>query len=95
MSRTRHVQSADGTPIAYHTSGTGPPLVLVHGASADSTVLSLLTPLLQPHYTVHAVDRRGRGRSGDAPTYDIGLEYADVAAVVDQVAATSGRTVSL
>jgi pimeloyl-ACP methyl ester carboxylesterase len=95
MSRTSHVQSADGTPIAYHTSGTGPPLVLIHGASADSTVLSLLTPLLQPHYTVHAVDRRGRGRSGDAPTYDMSLEYADVAAVVDQVAAASGRTVSL
>ena len=57
--------------------------MLVHGASADSTVLSLLTPLLEPHYTVHAMDRRGRGHSGDATAYDIGLEYADVAAVVD------------
>ena len=66
MSRISHVQSVDGTRIGYRTSGAGPPLVLVHGASADSTVLSLLTPLLEPHYTVHAMDRRGRGLSGDA-----------------------------
>lgn len=95
MSRIRHVQSVEGTPIAYRTSGTGPPLVLVHGASADSTVMSLLAPLLEPHYTVHAVDRRGRGCSGDAPTYDLSLEYADIAAVVDEVAVTSGRAVSV
>ena len=95
MSRISHVQSVDHTRIAYRTGGSGPPLVLVHGASADSTVLSLLTPLLEPHYTVHAMDRRGRGHSGDAMVYDIGLEYADVAAVVDQVAGATGRAVSL
>lgn len=95
MSCISHVESVDGTRIAYRTGGSGPPLVLVHGASADSTVLSLLTPLLEPHYTVHAMDRRGRGHSGDATAYDIGLEYADVAAVVDQVAAASSRAVSL
>ena len=95
MSRISHVQSVDQTRIAYRTGGSGPSLVLVHGASADSTVLSLLTPLLEPHYTVHAMDRRGRGHSGDAMVYDIGLEYADVAAVVDQVAGANGRAVSL
>jgi pimeloyl-ACP methyl ester carboxylesterase len=91
MSRTAHVQSIDGVRIGYRTTGTGPPLVLVHGASADSTVMALLIPLLQQHYTVHAVDRRGRGQSGDAPTYDIALEYADIAAVVDECARAGGR----
>jgi pimeloyl-ACP methyl ester carboxylesterase len=95
MSHISHVQSVDGTRIGYRTSGTGPPLVLVHGASADSTVMSLVTPLLESYYTVHAVDRRGRGLSGDAPGYDITREYADVAAVVDHVARASGRAVSL
>jgi pimeloyl-ACP methyl ester carboxylesterase len=31
------VISADGTPIAYRRSGEGPPLVLVHGGTADHT----------------------------------------------------------
>ena len=95
MSRISHVRSVDGTRIGYRTSGTGPPLVLVHGASADSTVMSLLTPLVEQHYTVHAVDRRGRGVSGDRPVYDITLEYADVAAVVDERARATGQTISL
>ena len=61
MPRIAHVQSIDGVPIGYRTTGTGPPLVLAHGASADSTVMALLIPLLQRQYTAHAVDRRGRG----------------------------------
>ena len=95
MPRIAHVQSVDGARIGYRTSGTGPPLVLVHGASADSTVMSLLSPLLERHYTVHAVDRRGRGLSGDAPTYHITLEYADIAAVVDDCARAADRAVSV
>jgi pimeloyl-ACP methyl ester carboxylesterase len=95
MSRIAHVRSVDGARIGYRTTGTGPPLVLMHGASADSTVMSLLIPLLERHYTVHAVDRRGRGLSDDAPTYDITLEYADIAAVVDDRARAADRTVSV
>jgi pimeloyl-ACP methyl ester carboxylesterase len=95
MSGAHHVTSVDGTPIGYATSGTGPPLVMVHGATADHTALSRVIPLLETHYTVHAVDRRGRGLSGDRSPYDITLEYADVARVVDQVARETGGTVSL
>jgi pimeloyl-ACP methyl ester carboxylesterase len=32
-----HAVSRDGTEIAYWTSGKGPPLVLVHGTTADHT----------------------------------------------------------
>ncbi len=95
MSGIQHVISVDGTRIGFATSGNGPPLVMVHGATADHRVLSQLVPLLEPHYTVHAVDRRGRGLSGDAASYDIALEYADVAAVVDRVAAETGEAVSV
>ena len=90
-----HVVSADGTRIGFRTSGTGPPLVMVHGGSADSSVLSKVVPLLEPHLTVHAMDRRGRGLSDDGASYDVTLEYADVAAVVDAVAKRSGQQVSL
>jgi pimeloyl-ACP methyl ester carboxylesterase len=65
---TRQVTSRDGTKIAYWTSGEGPPLVLVHGASADHTRWQPLLPYLESHATVHALDRRGRGARGDGPT---------------------------
>jgi pimeloyl-ACP methyl ester carboxylesterase len=85
------VVSRDGTQIAYWTSGGGPPIVLVHGAPADHNRWRPLLSYLEPHVTVHALDRRGRGASGDAPEYLLEREYEDVAAVVDAVAASGQR----
>jgi pimeloyl-ACP methyl ester carboxylesterase len=94
MTVTR-VVSRDGTEIAYWTSGDGPPLVLVHGTTADHTRWRTLLPYLEPHATVHAMDRRGRGTSGDGPAYDMAREFEDVAAVVDAVADASGSAVDV
>ena len=87
--------SRDGTEIGWWTSGEGPPLVLVHGAVADHRRWRPLLPYLEPHATVHALDRRGRGGSGDAPGYDLAREFEDVAAMVDAVAESSGSAVDL
>ncbi|MEX0347437.1 MAG: alpha/beta fold hydrolase [Rhizobiaceae bacterium] len=82
-----NVTSADGTKIAFEISGNGPPLILVHGASASSARWGKVRPLLEAHFTVVAVDRRGRGESGDGSgPYAIEAEYADVAAVVEAMA---------
>jgi pimeloyl-ACP methyl ester carboxylesterase len=89
------VESRDGTEIAVWTSGHGPPLVLVHGAVADHARWRPLLPHLEPHVTVHAMDRRGRGASGDAPGYAIEREFEDVAAVVDAVVDASGSVTDL
>ena len=89
------VSSRDGTPIGFFTSGDGPPLLLVHGALGDHTRWDVLRPYLEPHVTVHAMDRRGRGASGDHPDYAIEREYEDVAAVVDRVAAKTGSGVDV
>jgi pimeloyl-ACP methyl ester carboxylesterase len=89
------VTSRDGTTIAWWTSGRGPPLVLVHGGIGDHTRWGPLLPYLEPHVTVHAVDRRGRGASGDAPRYELARESEDVAAVVDAVAGASGTPVDV
>ena len=84
----RHVVSRDGTPIAVFSSGDGPPLILVHGTTADHTTWRTAAPLLQRGFRVHSIDRRGRGASGDGDgPYDIGLEFDDLAAVADAVAA--------
>jgi pimeloyl-ACP methyl ester carboxylesterase len=89
------VTSRDGTEIGYWTTGQGPPLVLVHGALGDHTRWSALRPYLEPHFTIHAMDRRGRGASGDHPEYDFAREVEDVAAVVNAVAVASGSPVDV
>jgi pimeloyl-ACP methyl ester carboxylesterase len=76
-------------------SGEGPPLVLVHGATADHHRWRPLLPYLERRFTVRALDRRGRGESGDAPTYDIVREFEDVAAVVDAVAEDTSSPVDV
>jgi pimeloyl-ACP methyl ester carboxylesterase len=79
------ITSKDGTLIAFERSGKGPPLVLVHGTTADHTRWKPILPRLEGHFTVYAVDRRGRGGSGDTPGYTIESEFDDIAAVVDAI----------
>ena len=78
------VTSPDGTRIGCHLSGKGPPLVLVHGTSGTHGGFDLVQPNLAESFTLIAIDRRGRGTSGDAPgPYAIEREFEDLAAVVD------------
>ena len=93
----RTVRSTDGTPIAVFASGdpSGPPVLLVHGTTADHTAFRTVDPLLGERFAVHAVDRRGRGASGDGPAYAIEREFEDVAAVADRLADESGRPIGV
>lgn len=81
------IQSTDGTTIAFERRGDGPPLVLVHGSAGHHVEWREVVPSLAESFTVYAMDRRGRGESGDSEEYAIEREYEDVAAVVDHVAA--------
>jgi pimeloyl-ACP methyl ester carboxylesterase len=94
----RRITAPDGVRIAVFRSGDGPPLVLVHGATADHTTWRTSGPLLAARHTLHAVDRRGRGASGDGEPdrpYAIEREFDDLAVVVDAVAAESGSRVDV
>lgn len=81
------VISMDGTRIGWARTGDGPPLVLVHGTTADRTRWKPVLPAFEERFTVFAVDRRGRGASGDAANYAIEREYEDIAAVVNAIGA--------
>jgi pimeloyl-ACP methyl ester carboxylesterase len=59
------ITSTDGTTIAYQRSGDGTPLVLVHGTAGDHRRWAPVLPAFEQQFTVCAVDRRGRGGSGD------------------------------
>ncbi|HWB57177.1 MAG TPA: alpha/beta hydrolase [Gaiellaceae bacterium] len=80
-----HVRSSDGTRIGYRRSGEGPPLVLVHGTTGAHWSFGYVLPELVGRFTVHALDRRGRGESGDAADYAIEREFEDVACLVDSL----------
>jgi pimeloyl-ACP methyl ester carboxylesterase len=79
------VTAVDGTPIAYWHSGDGPPLILVHGSFDDHNVWAPVLPAFEEHFTVYAVDRRGRGGSGDGTGYSLESEAADIAEVVESI----------
>ncbi len=98
---SRVVGSADGTRIAAFSSGpprpdaAAPPLILVHGAAADHTTFRVIGPRLAARYAIHAIDRRGRGASGDTPPYAIEREFEDVAAIADAIALDTGGRVTV
>jgi pimeloyl-ACP methyl ester carboxylesterase len=76
------VEAPDGVAIACEVSGEGPPLVLVHGAGSARWSFDAVRPHLERGFTVIAIDRRGRGDSGDGDEYALERECEDVAAVV-------------
>lgn len=101
----RFVRSRDGTSIAVFSSGVAEarrarvgsaPVLLVHGTTADHLTFRVVAPMLGTRYRLHAMDRRGRGDSGDVPdAYAISREFEDVAAVADALAAETGGNVDV
>lgn len=85
MNQAEQTTSTDGTIISFRRSGTGRPLLLVHGTTADHRRWSPILPQFEQHFTVFAMDRRGRGGSTDAPEYALLREAEDVAAVVEAI----------
>ncbi|HUA21133.1 MAG TPA: alpha/beta hydrolase [Bryobacteraceae bacterium] len=80
------VRSADGVEISVQKAGSGPPLLLIHGALLNGSISwGMVMPQLAQHFTVHAMDRRGRAPSGDGKEYSLSLEADDIAAVVQAI----------
>jgi pimeloyl-ACP methyl ester carboxylesterase len=83
----RHsVISADGTRVGLLTAGQGPALLVVHGGMGCIESWQPLWGTLTSQWRVTAMDRRGRGTSGDTAPYDLSREYQDVAAVTASLA---------
>lgn len=81
------VTSRDGTAIAYETSGSGPPLILVDGAMCyrASGPMRPLAEALRDRFTVVAYDRRGRGESGNTLPWSLDREIEDIEALLAAV----------
>lgn len=79
---TRSVVSADGTPIMVEETGSGVPLVLMHGGTASTRVWDALLPALSERYRCVAAGRRGYPQSGVVASHSFASEADDVAAVL-------------
>jgi pimeloyl-ACP methyl ester carboxylesterase len=77
--------STNQTKIAYQKTGSGTPLLMVHGTNGSHAHWNMALPMLTKHFTVYAMERRGRGESGDDSTYTIEHEFEDVAALANTI----------
>ncbi|HVF31500.1 MAG TPA: alpha/beta hydrolase [Acidimicrobiales bacterium] len=86
MGETVQVHSADGAHIGFERIGSGPPLLLVHGGTADRSRWKPVVPALSARFTLLIPDRRGRGLSKEEPeAYAIEREAEDLLAIVESV----------
>jgi pimeloyl-ACP methyl ester carboxylesterase len=82
------VTSADATTIAYETLGSGAGLIVVGGVLSTSGDYMDLGRELAGSFTVHLMERRGRGASGpQGPGYDVEKECEDLLAVQNETGA--------
>lgn len=72
--------------LNYERTGSGEPLVLVHGSWVDGPSWSTLAPFLEPYFEVVTYDRRGHGRSEGDPGSGSALEDAkDLAGLIESL----------
>ncbi len=74
----------DGVEIYYVVGGSGPPLLLVHGAPQSHVMWRSVAPALAESFTVVIPDLRGYGRSGkpDRADYSKRRMAADLTALM-------------
>ncbi len=81
-----NVASNDGAEISVQKTGSGPALLLIHGALLNGTLSwGAVLPKFRESFTTYAMDRRGRAPSGDALEYSIEREADDIARVVEAI----------
>jgi pimeloyl-ACP methyl ester carboxylesterase len=79
----RTLTGSMGHTISYTVDGSGPPLVLVHGAFSDhETNWTFVAPQFREQFTVYAIARRGRGATDRTDDHTLEDEAQDVADVV-------------
>ncbi len=83
--RTAELPTGD-TTIFVRSSGSGPPLLLLHGFPETQLMWRSVAPLLARRFTVVCADLRGYGRSGCPPSSPDHAPYAKRAMARDMVA---------
>lgn len=89
MQRSQAVASANGATIHYQTVGSGPPLIVVPGGMSIAADFDAFANVLAESFTVHVIERRGRGRSSPQDSgYSIAVECEDLCTLQKATQAT-------
>ncbi len=82
----QRISSPAGATVSCEKYGSGPALVLVHGAFSDHrSNWEFVKPLLEKQFTVYAVARRGRGETDSTEGHSLTDESRDVVAVIESI----------
>lgn len=68
-------QHVNGIQLYYEVTGSGSPLVMVHGNGEDHTIFNEAVDVLKDRFTVYTVDSRDHGQSTKVSE----LHYSDMA----------------
>jgi pimeloyl-ACP methyl ester carboxylesterase len=82
----RELTTPRGIRVAYSKSGSGPPLVLVHGGFSDHhSNWEFVEPILRDRFTLYAMARRNRGGTTATQGHSVVDEAHDVVALMQHV----------
>jgi pimeloyl-ACP methyl ester carboxylesterase len=86
---TNTLFSRDGAKISYLTMGSGPSVVVIPGALSIASGYVAFANALAPHFTVHIIERRGRGlSSAQGDDYSVLKECEDVLALLQKTSSS-------
>lgn len=84
---TEFILYSDTIPIFCRSIGHGPALLLIHGSCVDSDFFLETANYLSRFFTVYLYDRRGSGRSGNAPSkeYSVAAQAKDALTILEAI----------
>ncbi len=86
---THAVLSQDGAKISYLSMGSGPSVLVIPGALYIAANYAAFAHALAEHFTVHIIERRGRGESSpQGDDYSMAKEREDVLALQQKTGAS-------
>ena len=77
--------NVNGINLNYETSGTGTPLILLHGNGETHKIFDKAIPQLCERFTVYAIDSRGHGESDKVETYHYDDMKEDVHGFIEEL----------
>ena len=82
----QRISSSTGATVSYDKYGSGPPLVLVHGAFSDyKSNWEFVKPTFEKQFAVYAIARRGRGETDATEGHTLEDESSDVVALIHSI----------